>query len=325
MKNAAFNTLTIALMTLLTGGLFACSDLDENTQGQVEEKERWNRAMRWRAANWNLLLLLQKTVIAAAWVLLLTVCIVTAEAEAWGSSSEWSWVVPLYVVAGVRVVNSILCQNLPMVEILSWLSVAVFLVFYNLRVTTNSLELDWVEVMIPLNVLLGVWSLTTLYLIVEYIYGAILLKTRQVEALGLYLPSFSCLLVAINSYDSQRDDKDSTHPTPALLATIGTMLLFMGLHISVAEAVETMITRKGSSRPTPVSSSPRGVEPDLNKAYRYNLLIGEYDTPASIQLSDSNRHNANSYADSLHYVIPVCPAARSDPPPAEYRPAGLHG
>ena len=136
--------------------------------------------------------------------------------------------------------------------------------------------------MIPLNVLLAAWSLNTLYLLVEYMHGTILLKTRQLEALSLYLLSFTCMLIAVNLYDYQKDRGDSEYRASAVLVTIGAILLFMGLHISVTEAVETMIVRKGSSRPIPVFLSPGGVEPDLGKAHRYNILIGEFDTPDSV-------------------------------------------
>ena len=306
----ALRCIYLAVTPLLFGSceynvkdLMALARRDRRTWTQ-EERVRWNRAMRWRAANWNLLLLLQKTVIAAAWVLLLTLCVVNSEALAWGSTSAWAWVVPLYLVVGIRVFNSFLCQSMPVVEILSWLSIAVFLVLYNVKAASSSLTLDWFAVMLPLSVLLGVWLLTTLYLLLEYICGAILLKTRQLEALYLYLCSFVCLLVAVTLYDFQRGEGDSLYPAPALLATSGTTLLFMGLHISVAEAVETMIMRKGSKRPIPVSSFPGGVASDMSKAYRYNLLIGEYETPDSVN-DDGYRRTNKSHNDSclLYHAI----------------------
>jgi hypothetical protein len=318
--------LWIAIKPLLGHDEYDIKDLVELSRRNqrtwsVEDRNRWNGAMKWRVENADLLLLLQKTVLGALWIFLVTACVVYSECLALWARNSWSWVVPLYVIGGLRLFNSVLCRSVPLLEIVSWLLATLFLAFYNVRASYDSSTAEdaqqwtFTDVTIPLYVLLGGWMAVSLSILVEYKIGYVSLRRRQVEALCLYIGAFTLFIIAVATYSADQDSdidegSTSTHPGAATTALFATTLAFAGAHISVSEAVHTLLIRRGACRPLPLtrgsscgdsagdddassvgmdnydrsgrdsnsySNSSGGWAVDTATMHRYNVLIGEYD------------------------------------------------
>jgi hypothetical protein len=243
----------------------------------AEERTRWADAMQWQTENSELLLLLQKTIIASLWIFVILVCFMSAEMTALWGNDDYSWIIPLYAIGGIRLVNSVLCISMPIIEIVSLLLAICFLIFFNVKEVNSSVGWSWTTVSIPMFVLLGAWALSTGYTLVEYIMGIIVLRTRQVEALVLYLSSFALLISCIVTFDLEMEKTDN-HGGSSLLLFFGAGLLFMGMHISTMEALDTLVERSGASRPLPLTQAERDIwEVDESKMPRYSILIGEYE------------------------------------------------
>lgn len=263
-----------------------------------EERARWSETMQWQNENAELLLLLQKTVVAALWLFVIIACLMSAEMTALWGNDDYSWIIPLYVIGGIRLFNSVVCVSMPIMEISSWLLAISFLVIYNIK-KANYSTVSWSWTSIPLYVLLGAWTVFTGYTLAEYLLGIVALRTRQVEALGLYLLSFILLLSCIGTFDSEMAAGADTHGASSLLLFFGVGLLFLGMHISTMEALDTLVKRSGAFRPLPLTQEGGGTtgnwSVDEEKMARYSILIGEYDLRgASGNASGSGGHRGEN-------------------------------
>ena len=169
------------------------------------EKQRWDEAVRWQNENSELFLLLQKTVAGALWIFFIVVCVAVAEMIALWGDKKYAWVIPLYIFGTFRLFNSLLCLSMSVMEIISWVLALTFLILYNIKEATpgSSASLDQTSVSIPLLLLLGLWLFFAGYTLMGYIYGAISLRTRQLEALVFYVLSFSLIIACVVAFDSE--------------------------------------------------------------------------------------------------------------------------
>lgn len=241
------------------------------------ERERWDEAVRWQNEHSELLSLLQKTILGALWIFLILICVVCAEMIALWGDNGYAWIIPLYAIVGIRLFNAILCLSMPLMEIASWVLALFFLIFFNIMETVDSTEFwSWATVSIPLYCLIAGWLIFTGYTLIEYLSGVITMRTRQVEALVLYLLSFSLLIACIAVFDVEVEAADR-HGASSLILFFGAGLLFIGVHISTMEALDTLVKRRGAFRPLSLTHDSEGSWVVDEASPRYNILIGEFD------------------------------------------------
>ena len=273
------------ILRLILRSLLPKNDAERSTQ-------------KWHQANEKRIPLIQYTVYNVSWVFGVSFLLVLVEIFAMlyylGLAPVYAPLVPIYLLTGVALTNSIICRSTSLIGALTWAAALTQTLLYNLKaVEDTSALLTWTVVLVPTFFLVSMWIVAVLFIWLQYLRGAYHLREYQAECLGLYFLAGAAFFLAAYGLLAylQGDEIFGAVPDQKLAtgaAIVGACAFFAGLSIAVDHIVRAAVERMGGERPkTLVRTAGGGWDVDWNNTYQNYVITGDIESAKFSHLGGS--------------------------------------
>ena len=291
----------IRIMRLILRSLLPKNDAEKATQ-------------KWHQANEKRIPLIQYTVYNVSWVFGVSFLLVITELLALlyyeNLAPVYASLVPIYLLSGAALVNSILCRSTSLAGAISWAAILVQTILYHVKVEEafNGTALNWTEVLIPAFVFLSFWIGVVVYVWVQYLRGHLHLHQYQMESLSLYFLAGAAAFVSLyglmsflNGQEVFGSVSDEKFATGAALVAV--CAFFIGLSIAVENIIRAAIERMGGERPKAlVKTGNGGWDLDYDNAHHNYVVTGDIESAKFPNSVDPGAEKSCGCCSSLELV-----------------------
>ena len=267
---------------------------------------------KWHQANEKRIPLIQYTVYNVSWVFGVSFLLVIVEVLALlyyeGLVPIYACLLPIYLLSGLALINSMLCRSTSVMGMLSWLAIFSQTLLYNIKeMTETSNLLTWTQVLLPALILVALWLVAVLFIWLQYLRGFYHLHQYQVECLVLYFFAGSAFFLSAYGLLSLLNGQEIFGAVPDMQfatgsAIVGACAFFAGLSIAIDNVVRAAIDRMGGERPrTLVRTASGGWDVDWNNSHQNYLLTGDIESAKFSHLVSSGERGCGCCA-SLELV-----------------------